>query len=94
MPALLIDSWGDPATPDDGALAVRRLMPQSRLVTPAAGHHTVLGEYPSRCVEEAAVRYLVQGQIQDRFCGAEAMAGIKRPPRMGMLTPVSEIVAR
>ncbi|WP_083753713.1 alpha/beta hydrolase [Actinosynnema sp. ALI-1.44] len=63
---LLINSTGDPATPYDGALATRRLMPRSRLVTVPVSHHAVLGEFPNACVERTAGAYLVSGDLPDR----------------------------
>jgi hypothetical protein len=64
--ALLINSTGDPATPYDGALATRRLMSRSRLVTVPVSHHAVLGEFPNACVERTAGAYLVSGDLPDR----------------------------
>ncbi|MGH9246700.1 MAG: alpha/beta hydrolase [Acidimicrobiales bacterium] len=71
---LLVNSTGDPATPYDGALATRLLMPNARLVTVVANHHAVFGEYPSACVEEAVVDYLVYGVKRDVLCLAAAGA--------------------
>ena len=72
VPVLLINSVGDPATPYPGALATRRMMPNSRLVTVPVSHHAVLGEYPNVGVEKAAVGYLLSGRlpVHDLTCPA------------------------
>ncbi|MEU8261525.1 alpha/beta hydrolase [Micromonospora sp. NPDC048999] len=76
VPLLLINSTGDPATPYRGALTTRRMMPNSRLITVPASHHSVLGEYPNACVEAAATGYLLSGQLpaRDLLCVAEPSA--------------------
>ncbi|WP_117213692.1 alpha/beta hydrolase [Allorhizocola rhizosphaerae] len=87
VPVLLINSTGDPSTPYDGALATRRMMPNSRLITVPVSHHAVLGEYPSPCVEQAAIAYLIDGELRDLFCPATATplrAGTPTPPRLGL----------
>lgn len=69
---LLINSTGDPATPYAGALATRKLLPRSRLVTVPVSHHAVLGEYPNTCVEQTAGTYLTTGHLprHDVHCPA------------------------
>ncbi|GIH06069.1 alpha/beta hydrolase [Rhizocola hellebori] len=91
VPALLINSTGDPATPYDGAVATRRMMPNSRLVSVPVSHHAVLGEYPSPCVEQAAVAYLTEGLLRDRSCPATpepeltALQARRSLPRLGVM---------
>ncbi len=85
VPVLLINSTGDPSTPYDGAVATRRMMPNSRLITVPVSHHAVLGEYPSPCVEQAAVGYLTAGVLRDVFCPATTTT----PASAAALTPTA-----
>jgi pimeloyl-ACP methyl ester carboxylesterase len=86
VPVLLINSTGDPATPFDGALATRRMMPNSRLVSVPVSHHSVLGEYPSPCVEQAAIGYLINGVLRDIACPATpaSVLALSARPAIGM----------
>lgn len=77
---LIVNSLGDPATPFDGALTTRVLLPHSRLVTVPVSHHAVLGEYPNTCVESAVSDYFVNGQARDVACPATPDAP-QRPAR-------------
>ena len=81
---LLINSTGDPATPYAGAVATPRMMPNSRLVTVPVSHHAVLGEYPSLCVEQAAVAYLTEGVLRDRFCLLPFGGPLRCQPERGL----------
>jgi hypothetical protein len=68
------------------------MMPNSRLVTVPVSHHAVLGEYPSPCVEQAAIGYLIEGILRDVSCpatadGVAAKRTASSPPRLGLPWP-------
>ncbi len=64
---LLVQAVGDPATPFEGALAMRqRLATRVRLVTLVNAHvHTVFAAYGDPCVDRTVVDYLLSGQLPD-----------------------------
>ncbi|MER5507278.1 alpha/beta hydrolase [Streptomyces sp. NPDC002766] len=76
LPALLVNATGDPRTTYDGAEAVRRMWPSSRLVTlRGADQHAVFGVYGSACADAAVNGYLATGRLPERDVSCEA------PPR-------------
>jgi pimeloyl-ACP methyl ester carboxylesterase len=71
---LLTQSIRDPATPLDGALALRvRMGSRSRLVTTGAGGHSIAFRDRNDCVDQAAGSFLATGQLpaRDVWCPAE-----------------------
>ncbi len=75
LPALLVNATGDPRTTYDGATAVRRTWPSSRLVTlRGADQHAVYGVYGTPCVDATVNTYLATGRLPatDITCGARA----------------------
>ncbi|WP_308297134.1 MULTISPECIES: alpha/beta hydrolase [unclassified Streptomyces] len=73
LPALLVNATGDPRTTYQGATAVRRMWPSSRLVTlRGADQHAVYGVYGSPCVDATVNAYLATGRLpaRDVTCGA------------------------
>ncbi|MEU2511912.1 alpha/beta hydrolase [Streptomyces syringium] len=70
-PALIVSATGDPRTPHTGAVALRGLLPSSRLITlKGANQHGVYGSYGSTCVDEQVNAYLATGELpaNDRTC--------------------------
>jgi pimeloyl-ACP methyl ester carboxylesterase len=64
MPALIVSSRHDPATPYGNAVALELIMPGSRLLTHDGwGHETIL---VSSCVDRAVERYLTAGELPGR----------------------------
>lgn len=89
LPALLVNATGDPRTTYQGAAAVRRMWPSSRLVTlRGADQHAVYGVYGSPCVDAAVNAYLATGRLPatDITCG-------DRQPRLpaGRASSVDEV---
>lgn len=73
LPALLVNATGDPRTTYEGAKAVRRDWPGSRLVTlRGADQHAVFGVYGSDCADAAVNAYLATGRlpVTDVTCDA------------------------
>ncbi|MET9644479.1 alpha/beta hydrolase [Streptomyces syringium] len=62
--ALIVSATGDPRTPHTGAVALRGLLPGSRLITlEGANQHGVYGYYGSTCVDEKVNAYLATGEL-------------------------------
>ena len=75
LPALLVNATGDPRTTYEGAAAMHRKWPSSRLVTlRGADQHAVYGVYGSQCADETVNAYLATGHLPatDMICGARA----------------------
>ncbi|MEU2422139.1 alpha/beta hydrolase [Streptomyces sp. NPDC007851] len=75
LPALLVNATGDPRTVYEGARAVRRGWPGSRLVTlRGADQHAVFGVYGSACVDATVNAYFATGRLPaaDVTCAATA----------------------
>ncbi|MFF5497472.1 alpha/beta hydrolase [Streptomyces aquilus] len=73
LPALLVNATGDPRTTYDGATAMRRAWPSSRLVTlRGADQHAVYGVYGTPCVDDTVNAYLATGRLPatDVTCAA------------------------
>ncbi|WP_316768252.1 alpha/beta hydrolase [Streptomyces sasae] len=73
LPALLVNATGDPRTVYQGAQAVHRDWPSSRLVTlRGADQHAVFGVYGSDCVDATVNAYLATGKLPatDVTCAA------------------------
>lgn len=70
-PVLIVGNKLDPATPYRGAVALSRLMPESRLLTVDYAGHTSLGQ--STCVTRAVTRYLVDGTLppEGKTCASD-----------------------
>ena len=71
---LLTQSVRDPATPFDGALALRvRMGSRSRLVTTGTGGHSIAFRDRNDCVDQAAGSFLATGELPSRdvWCAAE-----------------------
>ncbi|MET9450198.1 alpha/beta hydrolase [Streptomyces cinerochromogenes] len=78
LPALLVNATGDPRTLYQGARAVRRNWPGSRLVTlRGADQHAVYGVYGSTCVDTTVNTYLATGRLpgRDLTCPRSTTAG-------------------
>ncbi len=71
--ALLVQSFRDPATPYDGAVAMRlRLGARSRLLSVATGGHSIAFTGKNLCADAATAAFLVTGELpDDRVCPAE-----------------------
>lgn len=63
-PVLVIGNYWDPATPYDGAVALSRLLPSSRLLSSDSWGHMAHGS--SACVDDALAAYLVSGTLPAR----------------------------
>ncbi|MFE9092847.1 alpha/beta fold hydrolase [Streptomyces sp. NPDC007264] len=64
LPALLVNATGDPRTTYEGALAVRRGWPASRLVTlRRADQHAVFGVFGSACADTTVNAYFATGRL-------------------------------
>jgi len=64
LPALLVNATGDPRTTYEGATAVRRAWPSSRLLTlRGADQHAVYGVYGAPCVDTTVNAYLATGRL-------------------------------
>lgn len=77
-PVLLIASEHDPVTPLEGARALRRLLPGSRLVTLLDDYsHGVFASRGNACVDTAAAAYLVDGTVPaaDVHCAGGGLPG-------------------
>ncbi|MFI8534805.1 alpha/beta hydrolase [Streptomyces aquilus] len=73
LPALLVNATGDPRSTYEGATAVRRAWPSSRLVTlRGADQHAVYGVYGTPCVDDTVNAYLATGRLPatDITCAA------------------------
>ncbi|MER6611694.1 alpha/beta hydrolase [Streptomyces sp. NPDC000927] len=69
--ALIVAATGDPRTPYTGSVALRGLLPSSRLVTlQGANRHALYGTYGNACVDDEVNRYLATGRLPaaDRTC--------------------------
>ncbi|MEU6388013.1 alpha/beta hydrolase [Streptomyces sp. NPDC046939] len=72
-PALLVNATGDPRTVYEGAAAVRRAWPSSRLVTlRGADQHAVFGVYGSACADDTVNAYLATGRLPAKDVGCDA----------------------
>jgi pimeloyl-ACP methyl ester carboxylesterase len=60
-PVLVVGNKLDPATPYEGAVALDRLLPRSRLLTVDYAGHTSLGQ--SECVTRKVDAYLIRGRL-------------------------------
>ncbi|MFD6186199.1 alpha/beta hydrolase [Streptomyces goshikiensis] len=70
-PVLIVAATGDPRTPYDGSVALRGLLPSSRLVTlEGANRHAVYGYYGNACVDAEVNAYLATGRLPagDEVC--------------------------
>ncbi|MEQ4721236.1 alpha/beta hydrolase [Nonomuraea sp. B19D2] len=76
-PAMIVQSTGDTRTVYEGAAALHRALPASRMVTLRnVRRHGLYGMYPNRCVTEAVNAYLASGELPktDVTCNREATA--------------------
>ncbi|MFH8367019.1 alpha/beta hydrolase [Streptomyces sp. NPDC018031] len=72
---LIVNATGDTRTPYDGAVALHRLLPGSKLITlRGANQHGVYGEYGNACVDDKVNRYLATGRLpaRDQSCTQQA----------------------
>jgi pimeloyl-ACP methyl ester carboxylesterase len=72
--ALLVESFRDPATPYDGALALRATLgSRSRLVSVGDGGHSIVFNGRNTCADKATGSFLVTGRLPERdvVCPAE-----------------------
>jgi pimeloyl-ACP methyl ester carboxylesterase len=60
-PVLVVGNRLDPSTPYEGAVALDRVLPRSRLLTVEYAGHTSLGQ--SRCVTRTVDAYLIHGSL-------------------------------
>lgn len=71
---LLVQGLRDPATPYDGAVAMRAVLgSRSRLVTADVGGHVVTHDNDANpCADDAATAFLVTGALpgEDAYCPA------------------------
>ncbi|EPH46800.1 putative Tripeptidyl aminopeptidase [Streptomyces aurantiacus JA 4570] len=70
-PALLVSATGDPRSDHEGAVALRGLLPSSKLITlKGANRHGVYGYYGNACVDAKVNSYLATGKLpgEDRTC--------------------------
>jgi hypothetical protein len=75
---LIAQSVLDPATPLDGAIALRaRMGSRSKLVTTRTGGHSIAFNGRNACVDQAAGSFLATGELpaRDVFCPAEQAPG-------------------
>lgn len=73
-PALIVAATGDPRTPYTGSVALRGLLPSSRLITlEGADRHTVYGTYGNACVDDRVHHYLATGRLpaEDSTCAVQ-----------------------
>lgn len=72
-PILISNTLFDPATPYSGALAVRKLLPNSRLLTVAGWGHLTPGL--SGCADAITANYLMRGELpkEDTTCLQESL---------------------
>ncbi|MFC4048231.1 alpha/beta hydrolase [Actinomadura syzygii] len=62
-PAMIVQSTGDTRTVYEGAMALHRALPASRMVTLRnVRRHGLYGLYPNRCVTDAVNAYLASGR--------------------------------
>ncbi|MEV0126691.1 alpha/beta hydrolase [Streptomyces sp. NPDC050703] len=67
VPALLVNTTGDPRTVYSGARQVRERWSRSRLVTvPGSAQHGVFGDYGNTCVDRQVNSYLADGRLPKR----------------------------
>ncbi|MEW9547719.1 alpha/beta hydrolase [Nonomuraea sp. NPDC050783] len=93
-PILMLQSRDDAATPYEGALRMRRLFPQARMVVDQGGNHGVaLGG--NQCVDRHLAAYLRNGTLprRDAVCDAlpdplPAGSGERAPARQAQRTPL------
>jgi pimeloyl-ACP methyl ester carboxylesterase len=71
--ALLVQSFRDPATPYDGAVALRfRMGARSRLLSVGTGGHSIAFTGKNQCADAATAAFLVTGELpNDSVCPAE-----------------------
>lgn len=71
--ALLVQSFRDPATPYDGAVAMRlRLGARSRLLSVGTGGHSIAFTGKNQCADATVAAFLVTGELPaDSVCPAE-----------------------
>lgn len=82
---LMIQAEIDVPTPHAGALQLHRLLRNSRMITLRnAQVHGVYGYYANPCVDDAATRYLITGQLP-----AKDLTCVNTPPTNTSLTPRS-----
>jgi pimeloyl-ACP methyl ester carboxylesterase len=66
VPALIVQSTGDPATTYDSALAMHRALAGSRMLTLDARIHAVYANYGNTCVDDRVNDYLRDGVLPTR----------------------------
>ncbi|MFF5701396.1 alpha/beta hydrolase [Streptomyces sp. NPDC012794] len=74
-PALIVAATGDPRTTYRSSVALRGLLPSSRLLTlEGANRHALFGLYGNTCVDDQVNAYLATGTLpkQDRTCAKQA----------------------
>ncbi|UQX05427.1 alpha/beta hydrolase [Streptomyces sp. RerS4] len=74
VPALIVAATGDPRTTYKSSVALRGLLPSSRLVTlENANRHALFGLYGNTCVDDAVNDYLATGTLptKDRTCSRQ-----------------------
>ncbi|MFF7445588.1 MULTISPECIES: alpha/beta fold hydrolase [unclassified Streptomyces] len=73
LPALLVNATGDPRSTYEGATAMHRAWPSSRLVTlRGADQHAVYGVHGTACVDATVNAYLATGRLPARDVTCEA----------------------
>lgn len=72
VPVLLMSETHDPATPYAGALAVRRLFPEARLVAGVGGHSHAVSLSGVACTDDAVADVLEDGSLPPRLAGDRA----------------------
>lgn len=86
LPALLVNTTGDPRTTYAGATALHRAWPGSRLVTvTGSDRHGVYGAYGNSCVDGTVNAYLRTGKLPatDVDCAAAGSGGTRENPSEG-----------
>ncbi|MFD9360001.1 alpha/beta hydrolase [Streptomyces sp. NPDC060031] len=81
VPALIVAATGDPRTTYKGSVALRSLLPSSRLVTlEGANRHALFGRYGNTCVDNEVNRYLATGKLptKDLTCVKQTGRGLSR----------------
>ncbi|MFG2226573.1 alpha/beta hydrolase [Streptomyces sp. NPDC048644] len=70
-PALIVAATGDPRVPYSGSVALRGLLPSTRLLTlRGADQHTLYATYHNACVDAKVNAYLITGKLpaEDQTC--------------------------
>ncbi|MFI9237168.1 alpha/beta hydrolase [Streptomyces sp. NPDC053079] len=70
-PALIVAATGDPRTVYEGSVALRGMLPGSKLITlKGANQHGIYGYYGNACVDEKVNAYLATGRlpVNDQTC--------------------------